>query len=228
MSADRDPSIELRLLGGFALIWAGRAVPVSPSAQRLMALLALRGANSRPRLAGTLWPDEPEARALAALRSVVWRLHRATITVTAPDEGRLRLPPGTRVDADEPVRALGGFATGSAAAWPELLPGWTDDWVTVDRERVRQTLIHAIEGAAAEAITGGDATTGLRLARAAVRAGPLRESGHRLVVRAHLALGDADAARQHFDAVRQLLRRELGITPTPGFRRLLAGSGSSC
>lgn len=214
MGIDAGNPVDLRLLGGFTLSYAGRVVRVAPGGRRLLALLALRGPGRRPRLAALLWPDEPDHRAQANLRVAVWRLRRCAVPVVVAGAESLRLSPAVRVDIHQPGRA--------GTALPELLPGWPDDWVVAERERVRQALLHEAERQAAEAIDRGDAATGLGLARAVVRAGPLRESGHRLVVRAHLAAGDAARAHRHFEAARQLLRRELDVPPTPRFWRLLA------
>jgi DNA-binding SARP family transcriptional activator len=72
--ATAQTSSELRLLGGFRLTVDGRTRRVSPSGQRLLALLALRGPHPRSYAAGTLWGDVSESRALARLRTAVWRL----------------------------------------------------------------------------------------------------------------------------------------------------------
>ena len=66
--------IRLALLNGFELTNRGLHVDIPLSAQRLLAFLAFQ---ERPLLrlhvAGNLWPDSPEARATANLRSSLWR-----------------------------------------------------------------------------------------------------------------------------------------------------------
>ena len=57
---------ELSLLGSFRLCNCGTQVDIPSREQKLLALLALRGQTSRSRLAGILWPDATEARALAS------------------------------------------------------------------------------------------------------------------------------------------------------------------
>jgi len=213
-----DQTIELHLLGGFALIRDGRPISLPRSTQRMLVLLALRGACPRAWVAGTLWPDASDRQALASVRTAIWRAQRTDLTLAAPGSDVLSLPPGIRIDIDDPQRA----AMAAGPRIPTLLPGWSEDWVQVQREVVRQAMMYALEQAASEAILRGDAEQGLDLALAAVGAGPLRESAHRLVVRAHLAIGNVNAAHQHFDRVRTLLRRELNVAPTPRFWQLLA------
>src|SRR3954465_12577002 len=73
-SAVRPEGVRLRLLGGFALLVRGLPVVIPRSQRRLLALVALRRASSRNGIAGTLWPEVPDARALGSLRTTLWRL----------------------------------------------------------------------------------------------------------------------------------------------------------
>ena len=58
----------LRMLGGFEVTVDGRHVDIADASQRLLVLLALSGKpQRRTRVAGTLWPEKPEARAAANL-----------------------------------------------------------------------------------------------------------------------------------------------------------------
>ena len=85
-SPDGRARAEVTLLGGFQLALTGHDIRLPVGAQRLVALLALRGQVGRSRLAGTLWPDTPENRALASLRTGIWRVNQAAqdlVTATA-------------------------------------------------------------------------------------------------------------------------------------------------
>jgi DNA-binding SARP family transcriptional activator len=102
------------------------------------------------------------------------------------------------------VIALGG----------ELLPDWYDDWVVVERERVRHAQLRALEGACRALSARGDyagaVDAGLRL----VAAEPLRESSHRTLIAAHLAEGNVGEAIRQFEAYVRLARDDLGVEPT--------------
>jgi DNA-binding SARP family transcriptional activator len=63
----------------------------------------------------------------------------------------------------------------------------------------------------------------LQTAFAAVRAEPLRESAHRMVIRVHLAEGNVVEALRAFEQFRGLLDRELGVRPTSLMTRLVDG-----
>src|SRR5437762_14254 len=69
----------LTLLRGFRLQRGGVALRPTVSGRRVVALLCLLGMLgpvSRSAAAGTLWQDVPEKRALASLRTTVWRLRK--------------------------------------------------------------------------------------------------------------------------------------------------------
>jgi DNA-binding SARP family transcriptional activator len=228
------PLARVGLLDGFTLSLGGRgpgSTPDLPRAeQRLVAHLSLSGRPARTAIAGQLWPDVPEARAHGSLRSVLWRLHKIApglITVTC---GSLSLAGDVRVDVRELTewarRAMdpraptdGLMADGLLPG--DLLPGWYDDWVLLERERLRQLRMHALEALAekyAAAARYGDA---VQAAYAAVRAEPLRESAHRTVVRVHLAEGNVAEAVRAYESFQAMLAHEIGAAPTPQMCRLI-------
>ena len=219
------------LLGGFALTRDGWSIRLPPTGQRLIALLGLRGPGLRSGVAGLLSGDLPEARALASLRTMVWRLHRAGLDLAESGSPILALPPRTEVD----ITGLGDqFDRGPAdpgrlpaqspgGSW-ELLPGWYDDWVLVERERIRQRVLHTMEAQSGLALDRDQPARALDLALLAVREAPLRESAHRLVLRAHLADGNLHEAWQHYRAVNDLFERELGVRPSPRLRAILTSA----
>jgi DNA-binding SARP family transcriptional activator len=57
---------------------------------------------------------------------------------------------------------------------------------------------------------------------AAVAADPLRESAHRRLALVHMDEGNFAEALRQYDVYRRLLRTELGLPPSPRFRRLVA------
>ena len=66
---------------------------------RLAALVALRGTRPRTHLAGTLWPDTTEERALSSLRASVLRLKRLAPGLAEASRWTVGLGRGVRVDA---------------------------------------------------------------------------------------------------------------------------------
>ena len=137
------PTITLRLLGGFELVVDGVAVLLPGSTQRLVALLALRGRSGRSRLAGELWPEATETRAMGCLRTAIWRVNQVAAGLVSSTPGAAELDGRADVDVRRLVdssRALlaGTAPLGDHRASPldgDLLPDWEDPWLAADRER---------------------------------------------------------------------------------------------
>jgi DNA-binding SARP family transcriptional activator len=217
--------LTLQLLGRFCFCIDGRPRQLGPALQRLTALLAVHSWSSRYVIAGMLWPDHGEDAALAALRTAVWRLQHRTPGVLDVGTHTLTLSSGVAVDLSECVRwaqrllrnpgAVADDDLDPPAETADLLPGWDDEWLEPERQRVHQLHVHALETAANEQLARGRPGPALATAFTALRNDQLRESAHRLVVRIHLAEGNVDAALRQFRACRELLDAELGDTPSP-------------
>jgi DNA-binding SARP family transcriptional activator len=216
------PPLQLHLLGGFRFLVGGRPVQLPAQAQRLLALLALRGPQSRSTLAGLLWGDVVEARAQAYLRNAIWRVRQASEHALHCARHSVGLAPDVAVDVAaarwSAIRVLEGRHTDTpdllAALDQDLLPSWDEDWLLIDRERQRQLRLHALEALSdAYRETGryGDAITA---ALAAVRAEPLRESAQFALIGAHLAENNVCEALRQLESYRRLLAAELGIRPS--------------
>ncbi|GAB3936269.1 hypothetical protein GCM10027614_12500 [Micromonospora vulcania] len=91
----------------------------------------------------------------------------------------------------------------------------------LDRERLRQLRLHMLERVAGQHLVAGRHGEALEAALEAMAAEPLRETPHRLVVRIHLAEGNAFEAVHAFYVYRDLLRRELRVEPSPAMSALL-------
>ncbi|WP_435876791.1 AfsR/SARP family transcriptional regulator, partial [Streptomyces achromogenes] len=103
----------------------------------------------------------------------------------------------------------------------ELLPGWDEEWVLLERERLRQLRLHALDALADGLTRQGSPALALEAALASIRIEPLRESAHRAVVAAHLSEGNVIEAVRHYRAYRQLLRDELGLEPSAQLARMI-------
>ncbi|MEH0843979.1 BTAD domain-containing putative transcriptional regulator [Micromonospora sp. CPCC 205711] len=223
------PRVSLHLLGGFRLLHDDRPVVVPRGLQRVIALIGLRPGATRSNLAGLLWPEVPEERALSSLRTALWRLRQDPCCPLLVSD-TVRLGPTVRLDVDELVATAervrdGGDPCTAAAALAagsrDLLPGWYDDWVLLDRERLRQLRLHMLEQLADDHLAAGRHGEALQAALEAMAAEPLRETPHRLVVRIHLAEGNAFEAVHAFYVYRDLLLRELRLEPSPAMCALL-------
>lgn len=103
----------------------------------------------------------------------------------------------------------------------ELLPGWYDEWVIFERERIRQRMLHALEVLSRTLLRAGRYGEAIDAAMDAVAVEPLRESAHRVLAEAHLAEGNFVEARRAYVRYRDIARRELGVEPSAAFRAWL-------
>ncbi len=225
-----ETGVSLHLLGGFRLLRGAAPVVVPRGLQRVIALIGLRPGATRSQLAGLLWPDASEERALSSLRTALWRLRQDPCCPMTVASDTVRLGPAVRLDVDDLVGTAARVRDGDdprtaagalAAGRHDLLPGWYDDWVLLDRERLRQLRLHMLEQVAGHHLAAGRHGEALQAALEAMAAEPLRETPHRLVVRIHLAEGNAFEAVHAFYVYRDLLRRELRLEPSPAMSALL-------
>ena len=221
------------LLGGFQLSSGEETVHDLPrGVQRLVAHLGLARHPTRAAVAGQLWPDVSEEQAHGSLRSALWRLRKAAPGLVTLFGGTLSLAPDVRVDVREtagwaervldPRGAITEDLPGDVELREELLPGWYDDWVVLERERLRQLRMYALEALADKLARVGRYGEAVQAAHRAAQVEPLRETAHRTLVRIHLAEGNAAEALRVYESYRALLAAELGVSPSPRMEALLA------
>jgi DNA-binding SARP family transcriptional activator len=216
----------------------GSRLEVPDGSKRLLVFVALStGRVDRRFAAGSLWPVGNDNRAAGNLRSALWRLRCAGIDLIESDKRSLRLRPGTVVDVslvcDWATRLVDGSENQADLCVVnlrndamELLPGWYDDWVILEREHIRQQLLHALEILSRRLVAAGRRAEAVETAISAVSADPLRESANRVLIEAHLAEGNLAEGLRAYERYRAMVRRELGVEPGPELATLVrAGHG---
>ncbi len=99
----------------------------------------------------------------------------------------------------------------------DLLPGFYDEWAIIERERVRQRIMHALEALSETLTAAGRFADAIEAAMLATSVEPLRESAQRVLIKAHAAEGNLTEARRSYRAYHELVRRELGVAPSADF-----------
>lgn len=217
----------LHLFGGPFVTCGCRRLEVPEGSKRLLVFVALhRGRVERRYAAGALWPEGDDIRAAGNLRSALWRLNGAGVRVISADKHGLAMRDDVLVDVHIVSSWAARLIMGSASRddlsimpWGvdalDLLPGWYDEWALIERERIRQRLLHALEALSRELGQLRRCAEAVEAAIIAVSADPLRESAQRALIQAHLAEGNWVEGRRSFEAYRALLARELGAQPSP-------------
>ncbi|HSB02508.1 MAG TPA: BTAD domain-containing putative transcriptional regulator, partial [Anaerolineales bacterium] len=145
--------LQIRLLGQFDVRLDGKRVVIpSRAGQSLLAYLALTAgtAHRREKLAGTLWPDTSDENARKNLRQELWRIRKAIpaerhdaaddylladeFTVTFNREADYWLDVATLERSDPDLESL---TSNLSVYQSELLPGFYEDWVILERERIK-------------------------------------------------------------------------------------------
>ncbi len=226
-------SASVHLFGGPFVTVQGRRLPVPEGSKRVLAFVALRYCSvDRRHLARVLWPSGSESRAAGNLRSALWRLNTASIGVVRADSCALSLAEGVSVDVQDvgawAGRLISGRARDEDLMIPrspmealDLLPGWYEEWVVMEREWLRQRTLHALESLCQLLVRHRRFAEAVEAGMLAVNGDPLRESAQRVLVGAHLAEGNVVEARRRYEAYRRLVRRELDVEPSSEFARLV-------
>lgn len=224
--------LHLRLLGRFELCADGRPMHVTPSSERLLAYLGIRaGPVSRGAAATELWPGCTDVRAVANLRSALYRLtghNQDRLVVSSPY--RLALDAQVSVDIHDLARQFGPSGTAGAPGADvdasmlrqDVLPEWPEEWLTGTREWFRQIRLHALEALCDRYRDDGRLDAALDAGITAVAADPLRESAHRQLALVHIEEGNFAEALRQYEVFRRLLRTELGLAASSRFRTLVA------
>ena len=222
------------VLGGFSLTAQGvGAVRLPSSAQRVLGYLALTGVGQRREiLAGRLWSTATQDRAHANLRTAVWKVRQLLPEVIECHRDSVGLQPGVSVDyvgmtrlarrllhrdlsgeelLDVPFELLAA----------DLLPGWDEDWLLIDRERHRQLRMHALEALSNQLTDTGEFALAIQSAYAAIAIEPLGESATHALIRACLAQGNRTEALRQFGLFQHLLADETGLRPSEELQELI-------
>src|SRR5262245_58976486 len=189
--SDRRPRLtapKINLLDQFSLQVAGTSIELPIHAQRVLAYLCIghrhHRACSRSMLAERLWSHVPTDRSHASLRTALWRIRQADRHLVHTFRDTIRLSDQLQVEVHECLgqaeRLLSDRADLLAADTQvttlvgDLLPGWEEDWLLLERERVRQVQLHALEALAHRLRRQGRYAQAMDAAFAAIEVEPLR------------------------------------------------------
>jgi DNA-binding SARP family transcriptional activator len=233
--------LEVHLLGQFSVLKDKEVVEIpSRPAQSLFAYLAMSAGtvHRREKLAGLLWPEASESNARSNLRHALWRLRKAIgdeyfhadkISITFNAEAEYWMDTallegedgrgGSTRDLFEDVSAYGG----------ELLPGFYDDWVILERERYRALFEKKLQSLLDQLIEEKRWATVLEWGERWIALGHAPEPAYRALMFAHCGLGDTAGMASTYQRCVKALRDELGVEPSEETRtayEYLANGGS--
>lgn len=227
----------LELLGGFHLTEAGDASLEirSRKAIGLLAYLALQDARRarRETLAKLLWPTSASPRARANLRQVIYAardsipegLLRSDNQILSLEDDGLRVDVHkfeTLAEASnlekrrEAIDRYGGeFLEGIQTDSAPF-----DDWLARQRRRLHDRAINLLHGLIEEYEQREEPAAAIRAALRLLSLDPARESVHSTLMELYMQRGERGAALQQFQVCRDVLKRQLGVSPSESIRKL--------
>lgn len=244
-------TLSITLLQGFRVTHSDgdAAVKFTRQAQALLAYLLLerRGNHSRKRLLGLFWGDLDEDRARRCLRTSLWRLRRALepdpipsgtyLVTTDANEVGFNWESDYWLDVEvfrdrlstavaQPAETLGPVAVQELEETVqlydgELMDGFYDDWVVVERERLAHLYVDGLHLLMHYHKQQGDYERSLHYGRLILEQDGLREDVHREMIRLYMANGQRALALRHYELCRDSLLAELQVPPMQETQALL-------
>jgi DNA-binding SARP family transcriptional activator len=225
------------MLGSPAIALDGAPVRgfVSSKAAALVYYLAATGRiHTRESLAALLWSEAPEAQASKNLRDVLSNLRRLLdpfLEITRQTVG-LVSDPGAQIDS---CRFEAGLAAAerlapadrfmalreiAALVGGDFLEGFSiadapafEEWMLIERERLRQRALDALQNRAVLAAELGAYQEGITCATRLLAIDPTREEAHRQLMLLLALGGQRGAALAQYQTCRRVLDADLGIEP---------------
>lgn len=218
-SAADAPRWRLQLCGlPQALSASGQTITLERRDAALLALLAIEGPTARSRVTALLWPDEALEQVRGRLRQRIFALKRKLGTEAV--EGRLTLTlapalPWPGFDAEPLTGPLLG--DDDHADLPEFA-----QWLSATRHRLQSLRREQLAGESSALEQQGRLAEAIVCAESLLALEPLQEHAHRRLMRLHYLRGDRAAALLAFDRCEQVLKDEVGATPSAETLALLA------
>jgi predicted ATPase/DNA-binding SARP family transcriptional activator len=226
--------LEVRFLGKFEVKHNKKQLNISSRpAQSLFAYLILSAGTShrREKLAGLLWPDSLEETARDNLRHALWRmrkalvsasptklLHADDVTVGFKESSEYWLDAAEleklseNASAEELIAVLSNYQG-------ELLPGFYDEWVVLEREHLSSVFEHHMARLMSLLQDEKRWLDILDWAERWIKLGQKPEPAYRALMSAHGAKGDMSKVAATYERCVKSLK-EYGVQPSEQTRAL--------
>lgn len=229
--------LQVRLLAQFDVSVDGKRVAIASRAgQSLLAYLLLTAGevHRREKLAGMLWPEMSDDSARHNLRHQLWRLRKAISSQQAgpekhicAEEFTIGLNPDSEywLDVAQVTREQPDASTGELIAQirlyrGELLPGFYDDWVSFERERVQAVFERKMQLLLERLVAEQQWKSVLEWGERWIALGDTPEPAYRALMVAHGAAGETSQVALVYERCVEALRSKLAVEPSTKTRAL--------
>jgi predicted ATPase/DNA-binding SARP family transcriptional activator len=240
-----NPLWRIELFGWLRLVGADRVITRfrTQKVAALLAYLAYHAHRSHPRelLIELLWPGSDPRAGSVNLRTAIASARRQLEPPGVPagavlianrdcirlnpdvcetDVARFETALKTAARRDALAQKAQRLAEAAELYRGELLPGYFDDWVLAERQRLLESYLKVLSELAESCEAASDGYGALQWARRAVVADPLREEAHQRLIRLLTAAGQPESALRQYRDLERLLRVELQAAPEAALRAL--------
>jgi SARP family transcriptional regulator, regulator of embCAB operon len=239
-----DRRVRIQVVGPLAIEQGGRRVDRDlPGRQGRLLVTYLVINRHRPvardELADALWREPDEAAVDGRLNPLLSKLRKTFGADAVQGRSAVRLLlPDAWVDIEAAAESIhraesavarsawalawGPVLTALFVAEREFLPGEDAAWIDQVRHQLTDLRLRALECyAATELGLGSTELPGaIRAARQLVALAPLRESGYRFLMNAYAAQDNLAEAIATYGNLCEVLRGQLGVSPSPATRNL--------
>jgi predicted ATPase/DNA-binding SARP family transcriptional activator/uncharacterized protein HemY len=230
--------LEIRLLGQFDLRRNGAPIEVpSRTAQSLLAYLVLNTgiAHRREKLAGLLWPDATEDNARSYLRKALWQARKSLAADKTRGEEYLLADDisiafnsksnywlDTDVVSGKPTEGMSveELIDAVSSYQGELLPGFYEEWITLERERLKAAFDQKINVLLSRLVAGRQWDQVVYWSEQWIALGEAPEPAFRALMVTHANMGDMAKVATAYARCEEALRDELSIEPSEQTRAL--------
>ena len=231
--------LQIRLLGQFDIRLEGKRVLIpSRPGQSLFAYLALTAGTPqrREKLAGIFWPEISDDNARKNLRHELWRIRKALAAQQLTPSTEYLLPEEftitfnreavywldvAQVERDE--SDLQSLSSNLSLYLGELLPGFYEDWIVLERERIQSVFDTKMEQLVTQLITAERWTAVQEQAERWLSLGNALEPAYRALMLTYGTRGDMAKVSSIYQRCMEELDEQFGIEPSAETRALYEG-----
>jgi SARP family transcriptional regulator, regulator of embCAB operon len=194
---------------------------------------------SRDDLLDVIWRDAPPPEIETALSAILSKLRGALKKAHLAEAGidlrmgavSVRLPADTRIDLEEAANAIDtaegcwrqndrrqAWANANVAVAVGRRPFLAHEeapWITTQREKLRALRSRGLQVLMSVSLENRESELAVQYANEMVALDPFRETGYQQLMRLHARMGNRGEALRVFSQLRELLRDELGTSPSP-------------
>ncbi|MBV7334171.1 hypothetical protein KFU94_39250 [Chloroflexi bacterium TSY] len=229
------PTLHLNLLGTIQIQLNEKPVSLRRAKeQALLVYLAVTGQpHSRDLLVDLLWSEMEQNKARRNLTATLSGMRKELPDFLIVDSTSVAIDPNASIAVDildcqkllaeRNVKDERSKVRQAVALYQgEFLTGFVvkdafvfEEWVYIERERIREQVMKGMELLIADAIRWEDWASGVEYATQLLAIEPWRESAHRQLMQLHAYAGRRTAALAQFELCKEILQEELAVEPSP-------------